>query len=48
MLIDKQQLKFKNHIDDSQQLKKEFGANTIPLTLFINQQGILIKVIKGS
>lgn len=47
-LIKKQQLKFKNYIDNEMALEKMFGANTIPLTILINRDGKLVSVIRGS
>lgn len=47
-LIKKQQLKFKNYIDNKMTLEKEFGANTMPLTILINGKGELVNVIRGS
>jgi len=47
-LINKQQLTFRNYIDDKIYLEKTFGANTIPLTILVNKEGRIVKKIQGS
>jgi peroxiredoxin len=47
-LIKQQQLSFNNYIDDNMHLEKAFGASTIPLTVLIDKQGTIIRVIQGS
>jgi thiol-disulfide isomerase/thioredoxin len=47
-MIIESKLSFNNYIDNNLTLEKMLGANTIPLTIFVDAKGFVVKKIRGS
>lgn len=47
-LLKEEKLTFNNYIDHNLQLENMLGANTIPLTIFVDANGRVLKKVRGS